>query len=92
MEPAVFDVVAKKTWYKKTRVPRTRGSHDFRSGLSMLLQLSSVLIGSAIGEVKEPPAVIPFEADLSPPHWYLWIRVERADVRPCRRAVLLWIR
>ena len=58
----------------------------------MLRQLSSVLIGLAIGEVKEPPAVIPFEADLSPSHWYLWIRVERADVWPCRRAVLLWIR
>lgn len=80
-----------KTWYKKTRVPETRGSHDFRTVLPSLVQQTSAATGLAIGEVKEPPAVIPFEADLSPSHWYLRVRVEWADVRPCRRAVLLWI-
>ena len=80
-----------KTWYKKTRVPETRGSHNFWTVLPSLMQQTSAATGLAIGEVKEPPAVIPFETDLSPSHWYLRVRIERADVRPCRRAVLLWI-
>ena len=37
---------------KKTRVPGTRGSHDFRTVLPSLWQLTSVVTGLAIGEVQ----------------------------------------
>ena len=44
-----------------------------------------------IFEVQVPPAVIPLHGDLTPAKWNLWIGVERPDVRPSRRRILLGI-
>src|SRR5215470_11703159 len=42
-------------------------------------------------EVEEPPTIVPFQRNLAPRKRHLRIRVERTDVRPGRRRILLRI-
>src|SRR5689334_11822097 len=56
------------------------------------LHSSSSLVARVMrAEVEEPPTVVPFQRNLAPRERHLRVRIERADVRPRGRRILLRI-
>ncbi len=73
------------------RNPQSKNPPNGSSPSGGLIAGRTVRVRLMVLEVQEPPAVIPFQRDLTPAQRYLRIRIERADVRPGRGRILLWI-
>ena len=80
-------------WLKVARLPAgssyAEGRSSDQSPARNLRWLPPPAAARLIFEVQQPPAVIPFQGHLPPAERHLRIGIERADVRPGRRRVLL---
>jgi hypothetical protein len=51
--------------------------------VSIVLGVADLAAASAVLEVEEPPAIVPFQGYFTPSQRNLWIGVERSNIGPC---------